>query len=126
MISNQQLEGYDYTIEHDQIPNNINPRSEQEILEIQQFHDNRQYKLYITNIICIFVICTILYLIWHFTKNFSKDTLFLGIGIFFFVCYIFKHYITIAMVAMMLFPSMLIDSVPLGCVRTETGKIDCI
>lgn len=126
MTTNQQLEGYDYTIEHDQIPNNINPRSEQEILEIKQFHDNRQNKLYITNIICIFTICVMLYLTWHFTKNFSKDTLFLGIGIFFFVCYVFRHYIALAIVALMLLPSMLIDSVPIGCVRTETGKVDCV
>lgn len=126
MISSPQLEGYNYTINYDNITHNIGTKPKQDILKKQQLYDDRQYKLYITNIVCIFVMCIILYLFWHFTKNFSKDIIFIGIGIFFFICYMFKHHITLAIIALMLLPSMLIDSVPLGCVKTEMGKIDCI
>lgn len=126
MALNRQLKGYDYNIEYNQIKTNITPRSEQDMLKLQQNYSDRRNKLYIVNIVCIFVICIILYLTWYFTKNLSKDTLFFRIGIFFFVCYLFRHYLILTMIALMLTPSMLIDSVPLGCVRTETGTIDCM
>jgi hypothetical protein len=127
MESQQYIGGYDYHENYNQpLDSGLKPRSEQDILNIRQKNTDRQHRLYISNIICIFIICTILYLIWYFTKNLSHDTLFIGFGIFFFICYILRHYIILALIALMLIPKSLIDNVPIDCVRTENRHIDCL
>lgn len=118
-------DGYDHATNYEKI-HQLEPQSEQYITQIQETHRNRQSKLYITNIICIFVICIFLYLVWHFTKYVLRYKFFFGTGIFFLVCYFFRYQLSLLMGMLMLVPLTVIDAVPAGCVKIENGDISCI
>lgn len=57
-----------------------------------------------TMVICIFLILALFYLIWHFTKNINRHNLFVGLGVFLLLCYVFKKELFVLGIVAILYP----------------------
>lgn len=75
-------------------------------LENQSIVESR---LNIASIMCFFVFCLVLYLIWYFTKEMDKWKVFFGIGIFLLICYVYRKYVTIGLLLMMVTPIVVME-----------------
>lgn len=121
-MSDPYSEGYDYSINYEEICNN---ESEQKNETIQKVYDGRKIKMKFINYVWTSILIIMMYIIWRFTKNVSKDKLFFGMGCILLCCYLLRDLLFFAFFGVSLIQLSVADEVPLGCLRTGNNKIDC-
>lgn len=102
-----------------------NKELDNEISHILQKYEERRQKYEMFNVIYIFIVLVILYLIWYFTKHLSRENTFIIIGMLFIFVYVLKNEIMLAILLLLMLPNTIVDEISLGCTKTENGETKC-
>jgi hypothetical protein len=118
-------DNYNINNNHYHLNNNYDKSIKKNDNELK-WKSERDQKFMYVQILYIFILLIILYLIWKVSQIISYDKLLIYVGILCMICFIFKKWLGIGLLLAVIYPAAIIDDVPLGCFKVSQDKYYCI